>query len=404
MTSIGAAGRSRRLGQVEFVAMMAALVALTAFSIDAMLPGIDEIAAELSPEAPNLAQLVIPLFALGMGVGTLFVGPLADAFGRRPVIFAGAALYIAASALGWIAGSIEMLFAARFAQGVAAAIPRIAAMAVIRDLFVGRGMARIMSFILMVFALVPAIAPAMAAGLMEVFGWRAVFPAFILFSLLGTAWFALRQGETLPTDRRRPLARKVLGAGLREIFASPLVRRVMAAQSLVFGMLFAILSSSQPIFDRLYGRDESFPYWFGLAAVIAASASLLNARIVDRVGMRPVIGRALGAELAVSAGVLVIALTVGVSFPLFFLWMTSVFFMVGLCIGNLNALGMEPLGHLAGLAASVIGAVSTVCGALLAVPATLALDGSALPLAGSVFVFSAAALALVRGMRRHAET
>lgn len=381
---------TRRLGEVEFIALMAALVSLTAFSIDAMLPAMGSIASDLSPFAPERAQLVIPVFALGLGLGTFFVGPILDAYGRRPVLAAGAVIYILAALVGWASGSLETLLAARFLQGIAAAVPRIAAMAVIRDLYAGRSMARIMSFILLVFSLVPALAPAMSAGLMNALGWRAVFSAFIAFAIFGASWFLLRQSETLPPEKRRPINMPTLAAGLRELMSSRQLRRVILAQACTFGMLFAILSSSEPIFDLIYDRSEGFPYWFGLVAVLAASASLLNARIVERLGMRRVVQWALGIHALISLAFLTAVTVSDIPFPIFLGWMTSIFFMIGLTLGNMNALGMEPFGHLAGLAASFIGAVATVLGGALAIIPTLAFNTTLLPVALAVLAYAAA--------------
>ena len=172
------------LSKPEFIALTAMLFSTIALSIDAMLPALPEIAAELTPASPNLAQLIVTSFVLGMGVGTLFTGPLADAVGRRRVIMGGAVLYIVGALLAWRAGSLELLLAARFVQGLGAAGPRIAAMAIIRDLFEGREMAQLVSLMMMVFALVPALAPAMGAGIIAVAGWRAIFLAFCVFSVI----------------------------------------------------------------------------------------------------------------------------------------------------------------------------------------------------------------------------
>ena len=194
----------RRLSMPEFIALIAMLFATIAFSIDAMLPALPEIAATLTPLDPNKAQLIVTSFVLGMGIGTLFAGPLSDSFGRRNVIVGGAVLYCAAAAIAMVAPSLETVLAARVLQGLGAAGPRVVSLALVRDLYKGREMARVVSFAMMIFTLVPAVAPLAASGIIAAWGWRAIFAAFILFAILAVVWMMLRQPETLPRAARRP--------------------------------------------------------------------------------------------------------------------------------------------------------------------------------------------------------
>ena len=379
-----------RLSRPEFVALMAMLFATIAFSIDAMLPALPEIAEDLTPDAPNRAQLIITSFVLGMGLGTLFTGPLSDAFGRKPVIIGGAVLYCLGAGLAWIAGSMELVLAARVLQGVGAAGPRVVALAIIRDLYEGRHMAQLMSFVMMVFTLVPAMAPALGHVIIEGFGWRAIFASFILFSIFSALWLALRQPETLAPAHRRPFRARVLWAGIVEVVTHRQVMLVILALCFTFGALFGVLSSTQPIFDQTFGEGARFHWWFMLIALIAATGSILNARIVLILGMRRVAGHAYLAQCALSAVMVVVSLTspwaAPWSFALYVGWTASVFFMVGLTIGNLNALAMVPMGHIAGMAASIIGSVATILGVMIAVPMGQAFDGTPLPSAIGVLV------------------
>ncbi|MEM9473942.1 MAG: MFS transporter [Pseudomonadota bacterium] len=369
-----------RLSRPEFVALMAMLFATVAFAIDAMLPAMPEIAAEVSPEAPNRAQLIITSFVLGMGVGTMFTGPLSDAFGRRPVILAGAALYIAGSAMAWVAQSLELLLAARVLQGLGAAGPRVVALAIIRDLYEGRTMAQLISFVMLVFTLIPAVAPAMSAGIIAVAGWRAIFLAFILFSVISVLWLVLRQRETLEVADRRPFRLAVLADGISQVCANRQVALTMAVLSLTFGMLFTVLASTQPVFDITFGRAATFHWWFALIAVLSASGSILNAAIVVRLGMRRVVKISLLSQILFSAAMagLIFSdhITGDAQFYVYVVWTTGVFLMAGLTIGNLNALAMAPMGHLAGMTASIVGSVATVCAVIIAVPIGLAFDGT----------------------------
>lgn len=393
-------------GRVELIALMAMLVATIAFSIDAMLPALPAMAAELSPESPNQVQLVVTIFVLGMGVGTLFTGPLSDTFGRKPVVLAGCGLYIVSAGLAAQADSLGLLLAARLVQGLGAAGPRVVVMAIIRDMFVGRQMAQIMSFVMIVFTLVPALAPSIGAVLIALAGWSAIFWAFVVFATVVSLWLFVRLPETLPRAARRPFSTSALLSATREMLANRVVRLSIAVQSLVFAMLFATISSIQPIYETMFDRADSFPIWFGITALLSASGSVVNAMLVIRMGMRRLVSVMLTVQVVVSA-VMLLAILAGLAgdalFAMFFFWQFVAFFQVGLTIGNLNAIAMEPMGHIAGMAASIIGFIATVAAVILAVPVGLLFDGTAIPLTLGVLVFAIAGLAMMAGMRR-AET
>jgi DHA1 family bicyclomycin/chloramphenicol resistance-like MFS transporter len=386
----------RVLGQTEFIALIAMLFATIAFSIDAMLPALPQIAAELSPDAPNQAQLILTSFVFGMGVGTLFAGPLSDSYGRRTVIAGGAVLYCAGALLAFYAPTLETMLAARVLQGLGAAGPRVVSLALVRDLYSGARMARIVSFAMMIFTLVPAVAPLLGQAIIAGFGWRSIFLAFLLFSGLSVLWLMWRQDETLPLEGRRPFRARPLWDALREVLGMRSIRLSIMAQTLGFAALFGALSSIQQLFDQTYDRADSFPLYFALIALISGSASLLNASLVMRLGMRRLVQVAFATQTLVSLGfVLAFALNpwpdpvvIPLEFLAYLLWTIGVFFMVGMTIGNLNALALEPVGHIAGMAASVVGAISTVASVLLAIPVGLAYDGTPLPLMIGVAVFS----------------
>lgn len=392
------------LGQVEFVALMAMLFATIALSIDTMLPALPQIATEISPGNSNRAQLIVTSFVLGLGLGSLVTGPLSDAYGRKPLILWSAGLYLLGTALAWQAQSIETMFAARLLQGLGASGPRVAAMAIVRDIYAGRQMARLVSFVMLVFAVVPAIAPSLGAAMIWLAGWRSIFLCFMAFSLTSTCWLLIRQPETLPPEMRRPFRLGPLAAGCREVLTHRVVVLSLVALTLIFAMLFATISSIQQIFDQTFGRGGNFHLWFALIAVCSAPASVVNAKLVERLGMRFMVTTVLGAQILCSGVAMLLLwsglLPDGATFWVYLLWNIGIFFQVGLTVGNLNALAMEPMGHLAGLTASITSSFGTVLSVAIAAPIGLAFDGTPLPLMSGCFLLATAAFATMIYMRR----
>ncbi|WP_170752858.1 multidrug effflux MFS transporter [Ruegeria lacuscaerulensis] len=394
---------AHRMSRGEFVALVAMMFATIAFSIDSILPALPDIGAQFSPDDINKAQLILTSFVLGMGIGTFFTGPLSDAFGRKPVIYVGSALYIVSAAVAWASSSLEMLLVARIFQGMGCSAPRVVAMAIIRDLYSGREMARIVSIAMMIFTLVPAIAPMMGAGVIALTGWRGIFVCFMLFSLITIVWMGLRLPESLTPENRRPLRFPLMLDAAQQMFAHPSVRVSILVQTLCLGMLFTMLTMVQQVYGEIHDSAHSFPFWFGFVALMSGSASLLNAALVVRLGMRRIVTWVLGGQILFTSSVLLLNsfdLSANLSFALFVSWQTAVFFMAGMTMGNLNAIAMEPMGHIAGMAASVIGAVSTVLAAVIAGSIGLLFDGSILPLGAGILTMSTLGFVLMLHMGR----
>ena len=382
------------------------IMATVAFSIDAMLPALPDIAAELTPDAPNRAQLIITSFVLGMGFGTFFTGPLSDRFGRKPVMIGGAVVYCGAALAAWAAPTLETMLAARLLMGLGAAGPRVVAIALVRDIYSGRDMARIMSFVMLVFSLVPAMAPSIGMIIISLAGWHAVFLAFVVFSGITVIWLGLRQPETLTTERRRPLNLPNLWAAISEVMRHPTTRLSIVVQTLAMGMLFGVISSTQQVFDKTYGQGDVFHFWFGGIAILAASASLLNARLVGRLGMRPIIKATFLMQIVASTLMIVAMLSPlpnSVELLVYAAWNVTVFFQIGMTAGNLNALAMEPMGHIAGMAASLIAALSTIGAVIIAVPIGLSFNGTPLPLAVAILICATLAFWLTTMIRRESD-
>lgn len=389
----------------EFVGMLAMLFATLAFSIDSMLPAIPKIAEQMTPDDVNRAQLIITSFVLGMGIGTFFAGPLSDWFGRKITVAVGLGIYMLAALYAAGTTDMEHLLASRFVMGLGASAPRVVSLAMVRDLYKGREMARIMSFVMTVFILVPAMAPSIGAVIIAYTSWRGVFVAFVFFAMFSGGWLMLRQPETLDKANRRPLRLSAIRYALGEVLGNRVVVMYIAALSLGFGQMFSFISSAPQLFTDTYERGDTFPIWFAGVAAFAAIASFTNARLVMTLGMRLLSTTALGVQCVASI-IAMILLESGMVAPeyqfyVFVGYMAISFFMIGLVFGNINALAMEPLGHVAGFAAAIIGAISTVLAVLIAVPVGYSYDGTPMPLLIGVALCSGFAYLIMRISRRY---
>lgn len=384
---------------IEFIVLVALMFSMIAFAIDSMLPAFPEIARDLDLGDMNRAQLVITTFFLGTGFGQLLSGPLSDSVGRKPVILGGLVLFVAACIGAWYSQSLEMLLVMRFVQGLGVSAPRTVTLALVRDLYSGRVMAQVMSLSMVLFVLVPAVAPLVGQTIMQAWGWRSIFLAFIVFAFVGALWLGLRQPETLAPGHRRPLRRITYVAAMREVAASRIVMTYTAVLACGFGSIFAYLSSAQQIYVGVFGVGDDFPYYFAVIALVSGTSGFLNASLVTRFGMRLLASSAFGLMVVVTVLFTAVAafggLSTGALFRVFLVWSAISFFIPGLTFGNLNSLAMEPMGHIAGMAAAIMGALSTLLGFVIAVPIGLAFDGTLMPMLIGMSLCNAAAFALM---------
>lgn len=385
----------RQLSTYEFVALVALLFSMVAFATDAMLPSLPEIGADLGLARINHAQLVVIVFVVGTGIGQLITGPLSDAFGRKPVIICGLILFILACIWAQLADTFMSLLLARFVQGLGVSAPRTVTIAMVRDLHSGRTMARVISFAMVLFVLVPAVAPYIGQTLMLAFGWRFIFVAFQITAFIALAWLSFRQPETHPGDRRTQFRASSIVSAAIEVFTNRRVVTCMASLSLAFTCIFAYLVSAQQAYVTWLGAGHDFPFYFAIVAIISGSASFLNAFLVVRLGMW-----ALSTVGMLAIFLISVAMASMIRLDLipadnllwaFVAWSTGMFFLLGLCLANLNAMALEPMGHIAGMASSVIGAVSTLLCVILAVPIGQMFDGTGLPLISGVALCSGVA-------------
>ncbi len=383
---------------VEFIILVSMMFSLIAFGTDSMLPALPEIAAELQLADVNKAQLVVTSFILGTGLGQLFFGPLSDATGRKPAIALGIAVFIAGCVMCYLVQSIEWMLLGRFIQGLGIAGPRTVTIALVRDIYKGRRMAQVMSFTFGVFVLVPAIAPTLGQMIMGQFGWRSIYLSFILFAAVSLAWLWLRQPESHPMEKRRVLSRADFGAAIKDVLGHRSVVTYMTIQGLLLGGLFGYLSSAQQIFVDSFGVGADFPLYFAAITLISGLAAFINGTLVMRLGMRRMVQTAITLALLNAGLSLLFQLFAPAEFGLngFLVWSILSFLLMSLSLGNLNALAMEPMGHIAGLAAAIIGATSTLMAVVLAIPIGLAFDGSPLPLVGGHLILYTLAFWLLK--------
>lgn len=381
----------------EFVTLTACLMALNALAIDVMLPALQLIGERLAVPDPNARQLTITSYVLGFGIAQLVYGPVSDRFGRKPVLVFGLIVYALAGALAAAAWSFPALLAFRAVQGIGAASTRVMAISLVRDRFAGRQMASVMSLVMMVFMAVPILAPSLGEAIMFVTGWRAIFAAVAILGVAVTIWSMIRLPETLPVERRRPLTLAKVVEAFRIVLTNRLSLGYAFGTALVFGCLFAFLNSAQQVYVGIYGLGPWFPVAFSGSAVLIAVASFINSRLVERFGMRRLSHSAL-VGFAVLSAMLAAAAHFSdgpVPFPIFFALISLIFCLFGFIGTNFNALAMEPLGHVAGTASSVLGAIQTFGGGMLGALVGAAFDGTTTPLGLGFAVLSLAALLVV---------
>ena len=382
----------------EFVPLIALLMSLVALAIDAMLPALPAIGRDLEAPRPNDVQFVITSLFVGLGLGQMLFGPLSDRIGRRPAIHAGLVLFMIGCLVSIFAPTFETMIVGRVLQGIGVAGPRIVTVALVRDQYEGRQMARLMSFAMAVFILVPTVAPALGQVILWLGSWRAIFTTFFAIAAIAFAWFALRQPETLPAERRRPFSVRAIGQAVGETLRIRAALGYTLATGFVFAPFVAYLSSAQQIFQEAYRTGALFPVYFGVLALAIGCASLLNGRLVVKHGMRRLSKAATVSIVLVSLVAWAGAFAFGGLPPLwlFMAYLLAVFLCIGLLFGNLNALAMEPLGHIAGVGAAVVASLATFISVPLGALVGQSFDGTIYAQIGAFAVFGAGTYAAMR--------
>ncbi|UAA37372.1 multidrug effflux MFS transporter [Paraneptunicella aestuarii] len=362
----------------EFVVLMALLSSLAAFSIDAILPALPSVGASLNVTNPNDVQLIVSMVMLGMGIGQLFWGPLCDSKGRKPTLYLGILVFLLGSVLCMTADNLLWMLIGRLTQGFGIGATRVVSSALVRDTFSGRHMSRVMSFVMMVFIIIPMIAPLVGQFIISLSSWQMVFVVIGVMALLTTGWFAIRQPETLLAEKRKPFTFKAVGQAFHEVLTHKVVIAYTLGQGCVFGAFLAYLVASQAIFEQTFNVANEFPMYFAMMAFSFGIGAFLNSRLVIKYGMRKMVYYSLPIYIGLASVLFVVCLFNEGKPALWLFMMLSLpmFFTINIMFTNFNSMAMHLLGHIAGVGAAVVGSLSTMVAVLCSVVVGQRFDGT----------------------------
>ncbi len=388
--------------KLEFILLMASLMSIVALAIDAILPAMSAIGISVNSLDTGNNQLLITMIFLGLGFGQLLFGPLSDSFGRKPIVYIGFTVFAIGSIVCVLSHSLELMVVGRIIQGIGLAAPRTIAIAVIRDMFKGDYMAKIMSFVTTFFILVPVIAPVMGKFILNHYDWTGIFYVQLIMALAVAIWFWKRQPETLKPEYKIKFTKHVFIDGLKELLKHKETIGFTIISGFISGAFIVYLSASQVIFENQYGLIDEFPYIFaGLACGVGLS-TFLNGSFVMRLGMWRLSYLAI---IVFSVNALLYVLlfwnaTTNPALPIILIFMAIQFFTIGFIFGNLRAIAMEPIGHIAGIGAAITGFISTIMAVPIANYIGSFVDTTALPLFIGFTVFGFMSLALFLFIKR----
>lgn len=388
----------------EFVILMAALMALNAFAIDAILPAIALIATEFGSQNANNAQFIISFIFIGLTLGQLLYGPIADSKGRKSTLLVSLGIFIFGSIISTYASDFNLMLLGRFLQGLGAAGPRIITLTIVRDLYQGRTMAKVMSFVMGIFIFVPAIAPMLGEFILQISNWRGIFMALIIFAVILIFWVSLRQRETLKPENVMKLNFTSVKKAVVETLKHPISLGYTISMGLIYSGFLSYLTTSQQILQIQYELGSNFPFYFGGLALGLGIASIMNAKLVMIFGMKVISRRA--TMLLILTGLLFLPITIYFDGqpPLFLYvgYLVLVLFGYGLAFNNLSAIAISPLGHIAGTASAVIGSFSTLISIPISVLIGQFYNNTIYPLVIGFLVVSILAFSIMNYLNRYA--
>lgn len=392
----------KQQSKLEFIILMASLMSLVALSIDALLPALEQIGISIGIKESNDNQLLVTMIFLGLGFGQLISGPVSDSLGRKPVIYFGFALFVIASFVCISAQSIEMMVFGRILQGIGLSAPRTISIAMVRDSFSGDYMAKIMSFIVVIFILVPVVAPAIGKIILDIYGWKAIFYSQLLFGVFVMIWLWKRQPETLKIEHKRKLTLSLFVSGTKEFLKHKQAVIFTLVSGFITGSFMVYLSASQKIFEEQYGLKEEFPYIFAGLAIAVGLATFLNGTLVMKYGMLKLVSIFMIVFTVISF--CYISLFLGNENPsitVLLLFFGLQFFALGFLFGNLRALAMQPIGHIAGIGSAINGFVSTIMAVPIATYIGSFINTTSLPLFVGFAICGVLSLILLQYLKRY---
>lgn len=393
--------QNKQRSKIEFIALMASLMSIVAMSIDALLPALEHIGASVGIQDSRENQLLVTMIFLGLGFGQLIFGPISDSLGRKPVIYMGFSLFVIASFICVNATNIETMVVGRILQGIGLSAPRTISIAMVRDSFSGNYMAKIMSFIVVIFILVPVVAPAIGKIILDAYGWKAIFYSQLIIGVFIIFWLWKRQPETLPIEKRRKFKLSLFIDGAKEFIKHKQAIAFTLISGFITGAFMVYLSASQHIFQVQYGLTEEFPYIFAGLAISVGFATFLNGTFVMRFGMHKLVKvfTILFTLTPLLYGILFYNQP-NPSITVFLIFCGLQFFSIGFLFGNLRALAMQPVGHIAGVGSAINGFVSTIMAVPIATFIGSYVTETALPLFIGFFICGLASLVILRLLKK----
>ena len=390
----------RQKSEAEFIIVMASLMSLVALAIDALLPAIVDISKSIHVTDATNNQLFITMIFLGLGFGQLISGPLSDSFGRKPVIYCGFIVFAFASFICVFATSLEMMIVGRLLQGVGLSAPRTISIAMVRDRFSGNYMAKVMSFIVVIFLLVPVIAPAIGKLMLDTYGWRSIFYSQLIFGFFTMLWVWKRQPETLKIENRKKFKFSLFSDGIKEFFKHKDAVVFTFFSGLITGSFIVYLSASQLIFEEQYHLKDEFPYIFAALSISIGLATFLNGKLVVKLGMLKLIS--IFTVLFTVIPIIYLLFFFGEQNPnisILLIFFGLQFFSIGFLFGNTRALAMQPIGHIAGVGAAINGFISTIMAVPIATFIGSFINKTALPLFMGFFICGFISLLLLASLK-----